>query len=762
MHYGVCKCDASIYLALLQSTDFCLTNSDICYMFDAFLFCRHTPMDHDDTEFQSQNFQIAGEDNSKFPSGLRPFALPKLDIEDQLQGHLRFDNLIDSEVFFNVQGHESNWIEVLSTGSTVVDFSSSAAESCSISKTNNVWSEATSTESVEMLLKSVGENETTGNMDNNAHLRLSGTDIQTDPLNVHPKSMNSPTGSTVVPAKKDQSQSTDSRMTDDPDRSQSIHSRMAAEPSSTEPKIERFAPFVMDKETEQAAGSVAEKCIASEKLSPSNNTPGSCPGVGSYFEAVHSEPSLDKLSVPSAEVDSRNLNNEPFTELAPLQNIYVTDSYHFEQDDKEPEVDVTQDSKICHINESKVEGGLHELQSLSCTGQSLGAVNLSSQVSNETLLSESSDGLLEAITNPVKLRSDHTCNRVSNTLQPSFSPVQHDTEGLNSSIGRSNELNANEFVIGSNSALSHRSEEDSRVSNPHIVSSLSPKSKVADTTVVPEETKNAGASSTNISCTADESKLGALEHHQDSVDNLKSGAREEETDGEKISAVSGTIEQMVENDHEENATGAAGISKDNVDSSDSIAAENFPADTFNASEDPNIASINNETFKGRDTTALEEEPENTHLDLSTSGPPEKMPAPAISSSSGITSTTVTDTFGTPEDKNGCSVDVSVDDSSALPDEDSKVPTMNHEGPFKEGAKSTLAEDDHNAIPPGSEPGGMSTVPEDTNIDVHSSTVSATEKEEYKKANSLGGLMTTEETKDKSGEPFDHVFLLLWS
>src|SRR6185437_11822569 len=116
-----------------------------------------------------QNFQLVGEDSNRFPSGLRPFALPKLDIEDQLQGHLRFDNLIDSEAFFSVQGHESNWIEVLSTGSSVVDFSSSAAESCS--KTNNVWSEATSTESVEMLLKSVGENETTGNMDSNAHLQ---------------------------------------------------------------------------------------------------------------------------------------------------------------------------------------------------------------------------------------------------------------------------------------------------------------------------------------------------------------------------------------------------------------------------------------------------------------------------------------------------------------------------------------------------------------------------------------------------------------
>ncbi|CAN6288796.1 unnamed protein product [Urochloa humidicola] len=707
-------------------------------------------MDHDNTDFQSQNFQLAGEDSSRFPSGLRSFALPKLDIEDQLQGHLRFDNLIDSEVFFSVQGHESNWIEVLSTGSSVVDFSSSAAESCSISKTNNVWSEATSTESVEMLLKSVGENETTGNMDSNAHLQLSGMDTQTDQSNMHPKSTDSPADSNVVPTEKDQSQSIHSRMIDDPDRSQSTHSGMAADPLSTEPRPEHFAPFSMDKKAEQASGFVAEKCIASEKLSSSNNTSGSCPAVGNYFEAVHDD-CLDKLNIPSAEVDSRNLNNEPFTELAPLQNIYVTDSYHFEQDNKGSQVDVTpQDSKICHIDQNKVEGGLPELQSLSCASQSLGDVNLSSQVSNDTLLSESSDGLLEAITNPVKMhRGDSTCNRVvNNTLPPSFSPLQHGPEGLSSSVDRSNELTANEFGIGSNSALSHQSEAGTQNSNPHLVISLSPKRKVADATGVPEETKNAGASSTNISCTGDESKLGALEHHQDSVDNQKGGAMEGTATEEEINADSGNMEQMVENDHEENATDT---SKDKADSSDSIATENFSADTFNASEDPNMPLINHEgSFKEHDTP-LEEEPENTHLVFSTSGPQEKMSAPVISSSSGIASTTVTDTFVASEDKNGCSIDVSADDSSALPDEkDLKVSMMNHDGPFKEGPKSAVGDEGHNAVSPGSEPGGeMSAVPVDSNIDVYSSTVSSAKEEECKEqANSLGGL-NTGETQDKS-------------
>ncbi|PWZ52224.1 hypothetical protein Zm00014a_032973 [Zea mays] len=541
-------------------------------------------MDHDDTDFQSQNFQLAGEGSNKFPSGLRPFALPKLDIEDQLQGHLRFDNLIDTEAFFSVQGHGNSWIEVLSTGSSVVDFSSSAAESCSISKTNNVWSEATSTESVEMLLKSVGENETTGDMDNNAHLKLSGMDSQIDQSSVHPKSSNSLPDSTVVPTEEDQSLSTHSRMTDDLDRSQISHSIMTADLSNTESQLEHFRPFLMDKKAEQAVDSVGEKCIAGEKLSSSNNTPGSYPAIDNYFGAGHDDRSLDKLNIPSTGVDSKNLNNEPFPELAPLQNIY-TDSYHFKEDTTESEAGVTpQDSKFRHINENKVEGGLQELQSLSCAGQSLGAVNLSSQASNETLLSESSDGLLEAITNPVKMlhRSDDTCNKVNSTPQPSFSAVQHGTEGLENSVHRSNEFVVKEFSIGSNSLLSHEPEADPKFFNPHPISSLSPKSKISDATCVPEETKNVGSNSINTCCTGDESKHVVLENRQYSVDNLKSGDMGEKMSGEEIPAVSGNIDQMIENGHEEKAANATGVSS--VDSPALLAEKDLNMSTVNTEE----------------------------------------------------------------------------------------------------------------------------------------------------------------------------------
>lgn len=117
-------------------------------------------MDYNDNEFQSQNLQLAGEGNTKFPPVLRPYALPKFDFDDSLHGNLRFDSLVETEVFLGIESNEDNqWIEEYSRGGSGIEFRTSAAESCSISRHINVWSEATSSESVEMLLKSVGQEE---------------------------------------------------------------------------------------------------------------------------------------------------------------------------------------------------------------------------------------------------------------------------------------------------------------------------------------------------------------------------------------------------------------------------------------------------------------------------------------------------------------------------------------------------------------------------------------------------------------------------
>ncbi|KAK8687548.1 hypothetical protein V6N13_086356 [Hibiscus sabdariffa] len=125
----------------------------------------HTPtwvtlMDYDGNDLQSPNLHLAGEGNSKFPPVLHPYALPRFEFDDNLNGHLRFDGLAETEVFLGIGSSEDNqWIEDFSRGSTGIAFSSSAAEPCSISRRTNVWSEAASSESVEMLLQSVGQEE---------------------------------------------------------------------------------------------------------------------------------------------------------------------------------------------------------------------------------------------------------------------------------------------------------------------------------------------------------------------------------------------------------------------------------------------------------------------------------------------------------------------------------------------------------------------------------------------------------------------------
>ncbi|CAJ1928519.1 unnamed protein product [Sphenostylis stenocarpa] len=126
--------------------------------FASFTLKWDSPMDYDDNDFQNQNLHLAGEGSAKFPPVLRPYALPKFDFDENLQANLRFDSLVETEVFLGIESNEDNqWIEAFSRGGNGIEFSSTAAESCTISRHGNVWSEATSSESVEMLLKSVGQ-----------------------------------------------------------------------------------------------------------------------------------------------------------------------------------------------------------------------------------------------------------------------------------------------------------------------------------------------------------------------------------------------------------------------------------------------------------------------------------------------------------------------------------------------------------------------------------------------------------------------------
>ncbi|XP_017234769.1 uncharacterized protein LOC108208756 isoform X2 [Daucus carota subsp. sativus] len=116
-------------------------------------------MDYDNDAFQDHYHRLSGEKSSTPHPVLRPYDLPKFDFDDNLQTHLGFDSLVENEVFLGISTQEENqWIEDISRVSSGIEFTSSATESCSISR-RNVWFEATSSESVEMLLKAVGQEE---------------------------------------------------------------------------------------------------------------------------------------------------------------------------------------------------------------------------------------------------------------------------------------------------------------------------------------------------------------------------------------------------------------------------------------------------------------------------------------------------------------------------------------------------------------------------------------------------------------------------
>lgn len=71
--------------------------------------------------------------------------------------YLRFDSLVEIEVFFGIEGNEdSNWIEDFFCVSSGVVFSLVVIEFCVIFRYINVWFEVIFLEFVEMFLNLVG------------------------------------------------------------------------------------------------------------------------------------------------------------------------------------------------------------------------------------------------------------------------------------------------------------------------------------------------------------------------------------------------------------------------------------------------------------------------------------------------------------------------------------------------------------------------------------------------------------------------------
>ncbi|XP_031482736.1 uncharacterized protein LOC116252537 isoform X2 [Nymphaea colorata] len=126
-------------------------------------------MDYDDNQHAPCNTQLGSEDNNKFPPGLRSYSLPKFDLDEHFQDPVAFDSLGERGILLDLPSQTGDhWIDdysredssilILDPVSQSIEFGS-AEESCTIPRKCNVWSEAASSESVEMLLNSVGQDE---------------------------------------------------------------------------------------------------------------------------------------------------------------------------------------------------------------------------------------------------------------------------------------------------------------------------------------------------------------------------------------------------------------------------------------------------------------------------------------------------------------------------------------------------------------------------------------------------------------------------
>ncbi|XP_008796111.2 uncharacterized protein LOC103711651 isoform X2 [Phoenix dactylifera] len=437
-------------------------------------------MDYDDNDFQSQNFQLVGEDSSKFPPSLRSFALPKFDFDEHLQVHLRFDSLVEPEVLLGIQSQENNWIKDFSPGSSAIEFGSSAAESCCISRRNNVWSEATSSESVEMLLKAVGEDEIVNNKavieEADMHDQLNGIDDQMDPLIRQDDSQNPFMGDIVCP---------------DPtplaDKSNNILSGSDKDAFRGVPQVEGMSQTSKDEKSEKDTdiGSSDEQFNSDEKVVPEQHSADKTSDevINEFFETVKNDDSLDNAFMrkstpddhgcaPSGDTktssECRNTEDDPAAVSIDISGMGAgklkNQSFSEQIMEENKEVGMLEKSEgprpdnlqkaYNHIKcrDGKVDDQHSEGRALnndfcrikdsSCLDPSMGSLVYLNEGCNVSAFSENSDGLLEAIAYQGKAlnRDSETGDKVvANINEKSSLEVEGDRETERHSVEVSNE-----------------------------------------------------------------------------------------------------------------------------------------------------------------------------------------------------------------------------------------------------------------------------------------------------------------------------------
>ncbi|URE05726.1 CCT motif [Musa troglodytarum] len=265
-------------------------------------------MDYDDNDFQNQNFQLIEEDNDGFPQNLQSYAPPKFDIDDHFQAHLRFDSLSETGLLLGIQGEENNWIEEFSPRNTAAEFGSNSAQT-SISGHDNIWFNVPTSESAQILVNSVEDNEMVSSQVMNT---ASETHAVEDSTNCETKSIVD-TNSTLLADEFHNSvlESNEEVLKVDQvgvnsQTSSKENSEMGMDASSLDQKL-------------HSTGKVeASQCTINEELaSSSSDNSKVCLVVGEPFEAVQNNEPLDNASMNNSLLEDHRCDVNRDIEASP-------------------------------------------------------------------------------------------------------------------------------------------------------------------------------------------------------------------------------------------------------------------------------------------------------------------------------------------------------------------------------------------------------------------------------------------------------------
>ncbi|XP_065008433.1 uncharacterized protein LOC135583681 isoform X1 [Musa acuminata AAA Group] len=264
-------------------------------------------MDYDDNDFQNQHFQLIEEDNDGFPQNLQSYAPPKFDIDDHFQAHLRFDSLSETGLLLGIQGEENNWIEEFSPRNTAAEFGSNSAQT-SISGHDNIWFNVPTSESEQILVNSVEDNEMVSSQVMNT---ASETHAVEDSTNCETKSIVD-TNSTLL-ADEFHNRILESneevlkveQVGVNSQTSSKEHSEMGMDASSLDQKL-------------HSTGKVeASQCTINEELASSGDDSKVCLVVGESFEAVQNNEPLDNASMNNSLLDDHGCDVNRDIEASP-------------------------------------------------------------------------------------------------------------------------------------------------------------------------------------------------------------------------------------------------------------------------------------------------------------------------------------------------------------------------------------------------------------------------------------------------------------